>query len=119
MADIAGRIRAGVGNLRDYVKLTTPLFQGVLSAEPFTEFVLQMRQDLTAEQAQEFLDALESKKHVGLDLRELNIMISSTVNPEKNVRLPLWDGVNLSRRDDIVSTRNTILSVGVTTDATV
>jgi hypothetical protein len=111
ISSVTGRIRAGVGNLRDYVKLATPLFQGVINAGPFTEFVLQMRQDVTAEKAQEYLNALEDKKHVGLDLRELDIVMSSTVNPEKSVRLPLWDGVNLSRRDDIVSTRNTILSV--------
>jgi hypothetical protein len=111
ISGVSGRIRAGVGNLRDHEKLPTPLFQGVLNASPFTEFVLQMRQDVSAEQAQEYLNALEEKKHVGLDLRELDIVISSTVNPEKFVRLPLWDGVNLSRHDDIVSTRNTILSV--------
>ena len=116
IADITGRIRVGVGNLRDYVKLGTPLFQGVLNAAPFTEFVLQLRQDVTTEQAQEYLEALEQKKHVGLDLRELNIVVSSTVNPEKSVRLPVWDGINLSRRDDIVSTRNTILSAGVATE---
>lgn len=116
IADITGRIRAGVGNLRDYVKLGTPLFQGVLNAAPSTEFVLQMRQDVTGEQAQEYLNALEQRKHVGLDLRELDIVVASTVNPEKTVRLPLWDGINLSRRDDIVSTRNTILSAGMATE---
>ena len=72
-----------------------------------------MRQDVTEQQAQEYLNALEQKKYVGLDLRELNIVVSSTVNPEKSVRLPLWDGIHLSRRDDIVSTRNTIMSAGL------
>lgn len=113
IADITDRIRAGVGNLRDYIKLGMPLFQGVLNAAPFTEFVLQMRQDVTEQQAQEYLNALEQKKYVGLDLRELNIVVSSTVNPERSVRLPLWDGIHLSRRDDIVSTRNTIMSAGL------
>lgn len=112
ISEIAGRIRAGTCNLRDYVKLATPLFQGVLNAEPGKEFVLQMRQDVTAEQAEEYLAALEDAKSVGLDLRELNIIVSSTSNPQKRARLPLWDGVNLRRRDDIVSSRNTILSVG-------
>lgn len=113
VADVAGRIRAGVGNLRDNIKLPTPLFQGVLNAEPGKEFVLQMRQDVSLEQAQDYLAALEQRKHVGLDLRELNIVVSSIVNPEKSTRLPLWDGVNLSRRDDVVSNRNTILSIGM------
>lgn len=114
IADVNGRIRAGVGNMRDYVKLATPLFQGVLNAPPHTEFVLQMRQDVTAQQAQEYLEALDRKVHVGLDLRELNIVASSTVTPEKTARLPLWDGINLRRRDDIVSTRSHILSVTAT-----
>lgn len=110
IADVNGRIRAGVGNMLGYVKLATPLFQGVLNALPHTEFVLQMRQDVTAEQAHEYLEALDRKEHVGLDLRELNIVVSSIVNPEKTARLPLWDGINLRRRDDIVSTRSHILS---------
>lgn len=118
IGDVTGRIRAGVGNLRDYVKLDTPLFQGVLNAAPSTEFVLQMRQDVTGEQAQNYLNALEQNKHVGLDLRELNIVVSSTVNPEKSIRLPLWDGINLSRRDDIVSARNTILEGSATISIT-
>lgn len=114
VADVTGRIRAGVGNMRDYVKLETPLFQGVLNAAPFTEFVLQMRQDVSTEQAQQYLEALEQKEHVGLDLRELNIVVASIVDPEKTLRLPLWDGVNLRRRDDIVSSRNSILSAKAT-----
>lgn len=113
IADVAGRIRAGIGNLRDYVKLPTPLFQGVLNAEPGKEFVLQMRQDVSLEQAQDYLAALEERKIVGLDLRELTIVVSSTVTPEKSSRLPLWDGVHLSRRDDVVSNRNTIHSIGM------
>ena len=113
VADVTGRIQAGIGNLRDYVKLPTPLFQGVLNAEPGKEFVLQMRQDVSLEQSQDYLTALEQKKHVGLDLRQLNIVVSSVVNPERSMRLPLWDGVNLRRADDVVSTRNTIISVGV------
>ena len=112
ISEIAGRIRAGTGNLRDNVKLPTPLFQGVLNAEPCKEFVLQMRQDVSAEQAEEYLAALKESMAVGLDLRELNIIVSSVSNPQKRARLPLWDGVNLRRRDDIVSSRNTILSVG-------
>ncbi len=113
VADVAGRIRAGIGNLRDYVELPTPLFQGVLNAEPGKEFVLQMRQDVSLEQAEEYLSVLAQKKHVGLDLRQLNIVVSSVVSPEKNIRLPLWDGVNLRSGDDVVSTRNTIMSVGM------
>lgn len=111
VSEVSGRIRAGTGNLRDYVNLPTPLFQGVLNAQPGTEFVLQMRQDVTSEQAREYLEALDKKNGIGLDLREFNITVSSVENPEKTARLPLWDGVNLRRRDDIVSNRNTILRV--------
>lgn len=111
ITEVAGRIRAGTGNLRDYVKLSTPLFQGVLNAEPGKEFVFQMRQDVSVEQADEYLAALEDSKSVGLDLRELNIIVSSVANPQKRARLPLWDGVNLRRRDDIVSNRNMIVSL--------
>ncbi len=119
ISEIAGRIRAGTGNLRDYAKLPTPLFQGVLNAEHGKEFVLQMRQDVTADQAEEYLATLEDSMTVGLDLRELNIIVSSVSNPEKRVRLPLWDGVSLRRRDDIVSNRNTILSVGTAVETKV
>lgn len=111
ITEVAGRIRAGTGDLRDYVKLPTPLFQGVLNAEPGKEFVFQMRQDVSVEQADEYLAALEDSKSVGLDLRELDIIVSSVANPQKRARLPLWDGVNLQRRDDIVSNRNTIISL--------
>lgn len=110
IADVNGRIRAGVGNMQGYANLATPLFQAVLNAPPHTEFVLEMRQDVSAEQAQEYLEALDRQEHVGLDLRELNIIVASTVTPEKIARLPLWDGINLRRRDDIVSTRNHIIS---------
>lgn len=119
VADVVGRIRAGVVNLRDYEKLQTPLFQGVLNAAPGKEFVLQMRQDVSFEQAQKYLDVLENKKDVGLDLRQLDIIVSSVENPEKSMRLPLWDGVNLRRRDDIVSSRNTIMSLDMAIESNV
>ena len=116
VADVVGRIRAGTGNLRDHVKLPTPLFQGVLNGEPGKEFVLQMRQDVSGEQAEEYLVALGEEKSVSLDLRELNIIVSSVSNHEKRARLPLWDGVNLRRRDDIVSNRNTIMGLQATAE---
>ncbi len=119
VANVEGRIRAGTGNLRDYCKLETPLFQGVLNAEHGKEFVLQMRQDVGAEQAEEFLVALGQMETLGLDLRGLDILIASVSNPEKCARLPLWDGVNLRRRDDVVSNRNTIHSISAAIEANV
>lgn len=119
ICEIEGRIRVGTGNLRDHVKLPAPLFQGALNAEPGKEFVLQMRQDVSAEQAGEYLVALGEAKSVSLDLRELNIIVSSVSNHEKRARLPLWDGVNLRRRDDVVSVRNTIMSVGAAVETNV
>jgi hypothetical protein len=110
ISEITGRIRAGTGNLRDNVKLPPPLFQGLLNTGPGEEFVLQMRQDVSAEQAEEYLVALGDSKTVNLDLRELNIIVSSVSDSEKRMRLPLWDGVNLRRRDDVVSNRTNILS---------
>lgn len=119
VADVVGRIRAGIGNLRDYSKLPTPLFQGVLNAEHGKEFVLQMRQDVGVAQAEEFLEALGAAGTVGLDLRGLDILVASVSNPHKCTRLPLWDGVNLRRRDDVVSSRNTIHSIGTATETNV
>lgn len=110
LLDISGRIRAGTGDMRDHVKLPEPVMQGVFKAKPGAEFVMAFRQELSEAQALEYLRALEEKKSVSLDLRGWEIVVASDRNPEKSGRLPLWDGVNLRRRDDVVSNRNTIAS---------
>lgn len=110
LLDISGRIRAGTGDMRDHVKLPEPVMQGVFKAKPGAEFVMAFRQELSEAQALEYLRALEEKKSVSLDLRGWEILVASDRNPDKSGRLPLWDGVNLRRRDDVVSNRNTIAS---------
>lgn len=113
ISDIAGWIKAGNGNIRDMVKLPRSITQGIFRSEPGTEFVLALRQEVSPEQARQYLDAFAGGRHVGMDLREFDIIVASAAQPEKTMRLPLWDGVNLRRRDDIVSSRSTIAAVGV------
>ncbi len=110
IAEISGRIRASTGNIRDAVKLPQLLVKGPLNAEPGVEFVFQLRQEVSEEQSEEYLNALDEGQTIALDLRELNIAMRSVANPNKAARLPLWDGVHLRRRDDVVSNRTHILS---------
>lgn len=118
ISDIAGQIKAGSGDIRDLAALDIPAMRSSIRAEPGGEFVLVLNQHLTPSQAKEFLAALENK-HLQLDLRSLHITVASASDNSRSSRLPLWDGVNLRRRDDIVSSRNTILSVGAAVETKV
>lgn len=115
LSDISGRIKAGTGNLRDMVELPAPIVQGLFKANPGAEFFMAVLQDVSQDQAEEYLTALNSNKQLSLDLREWSITLASLSNPDKSSTLPLWDGVNLRRRDDIVSDRNAVMAVGMAT----
>ncbi len=108
IGEMMGSIRAGVDNLRDYVELNALAIKETVRTEPYSEFLLVLYQHVSPELAQKFLIAFEDR-HVGLDLRHLTIKAACRDNIERWARLPLWDGVLLRRRDDIVSNRNTIL----------
>lgn len=113
ISDVSGRIRAGVGNKRDDIKLSLPVLQGVPKAAPGEEFLIALRQSVPGLLAHDFLQAWGEGKHASLDMRELTISVVAVDNPDKAGRLPLWDGVNLRRVDDIVANRNSIMAVGM------
>lgn len=112
LCEIAGHIRAGIGNKRDDINLPLPEMRGVASIGPRDEFIVVLRQSVPEDLVADFLQAWSNGENASLDLRELVIRTVSVNQPEKSARLPLWDGVNLRRVDDIVANRNTILSVG-------
>lgn len=113
---INGRIRAGTGNLRDQIELPKPNWLHSVTHQPVApnaEFMVALDQPLNTEATDHYLEALANGKTVSLDLRQLHIVAEVEAIPGTQGRLPLWDGVNLNRRDDIFTNRNTILSVGV------
>ncbi len=112
ISEISGRIKTGSGNLRDMAPLDIPAIRQAVRAQPWAEFTFVLNQHVTPARAREFLIALE-EKHLTLDLRELKILAACQADITRSEALPLWDGVTLRRRDDVVSNRVTILSVGM------
>lgn len=112
ITEVSGHIRAGVGNKRDDTNLPLPELQGAARVDPHGEFIILLRQSMPSGVVADFLGAWSKGENASLDLRELVIRTVAIDQSEKSARLPLWDGVNLRRVDDIATNRNTILSVG-------
>jgi hypothetical protein len=112
IGEIAGRIRAGIGNVADYIELPPLAVRETVRSEPYSEFTLVLHQSVSAKLSRQFLATFDKEATGigGLDLRALTIKATCEDNLRRWTRLPLWDGVNLRRRDDIVTSRNTILS---------
>lgn len=114
ISEITGYIRAGGGNLRDMGSLEIPALREPVRSEPGTEFIVVLHQHLKPAQAKAILADLE-KGNTALDLRALKIRAATVNDISVSAELPLWGGVALRRRDDIVSNRITYMSVGVAT----
>lgn len=101
---IEGHVSAALSGSQDRLEMPVPALQKLVALQPFDEFTLIIHQEFDPKLTARFLVALE-RDHITLYLGELVIGLASQTNPAKRGSLPLWDGVILKRRDDLVSTR--------------
>lgn len=107
---VTGHIRGGSGNYRDMAELPPLAIITPIEAAPDEEFVLRLQQQLSPDLAAQILSDIE-KKQFTLDLRSLQILGVSLDSERRRGRVPLWDAVTLRRRDDVVPTRVTVMSI--------
>lgn len=113
---VKGRMRSGVGNLRDLYQLPPPAMVSEHTPDSIAggaEFQILLNQNVGPEMVKTFLDAFDGG--IQIDLRELNIEIEGLEDKSRIGRLPLWDALTLKRRDDVFTGRVTIASVGMAT----
>lgn len=105
---LSGRIRAGTGNFRDMEELPPIALVKTVEAEAGQEFVINLEQPLTPNMTAQFLKEVEVSP-ITFDLDGLSIIAASHSDRGRRCSLPLWNAVNLRRRDELVSNRVTVL----------
>jgi hypothetical protein len=77
---------------------------------PAGEFMVVLHQPVHPEDVPDYLQALDDD-YATLDLRQLNIRVQVVGEPERTARLPVWDGVNLRRRNDVFTGRIFMMTI--------
>ncbi|WAJ27916.1 hypothetical protein [Antarcticirhabdus aurantiaca] len=111
--EVTGRIEVNVGS--NPTKLTTTIMSAWLvdnpslnKIEPYKAFYLSARcrvgEDIVAA-----FEELHGDNSISFILEELDISVQSIRFPDQKVRLPLWDGVTVSRADNFLYSNQIVM----------
>ncbi|MGH6680519.1 MAG: hypothetical protein ACREDL_16675 [Bradyrhizobium sp.] len=98
---------AKAGSTTEIGKLPAPRIKeevfSVKSIQSAAEFYVALEQRIPRSVAERMAQVIDSGDVIQLGMNDLNIFVSPLNNPDKKIRLPLWNGISVRKFPDFIS----------------